>query len=63
MPVADNPSGIYNALLYITRRTRNNAALMTPLRVDQAFNEKFKVIDGVLNVYENGEWVQYDRKM
>lgn len=37
----------------------NNTTLMTPLRVDQAFNEKFKVIDGVLNVFENGEWVEY----
>ena len=37
----------------------DNTALMTPLRVDQAFNEKFKVIDGVLNVFENGEWVEY----
>lgn len=40
----------------------DNTTLMTPLRVDQAFNEKFKVIDGVLNVYENGEWVQYEPK-
>ncbi len=37
----------------------DNTTLMTPLRVDQAFNEKFKVIDGVLNVFENGEWVEY----
>ena len=37
----------------------DNTSLMTPLRVEQAFDEKFKVIDGVLNVYENGEWVKY----
>ena len=37
----------------------DNTTLMTPLRVDQAFDEKFKVIDGVLNVLENGEWVKY----
>ena len=37
----------------------DNTTLMSPLRVDQAFSEKFKVIDGVLNVFENGEWVEY----